>query len=104
MSVQAIDHLSSILPSAASTPAAAPEATSSSAGNQFSEMLANTLQDTNSAIHQADASAQEMVNTQGTRLHETMISLARAEISLRFTTKMGQKLIRAYEEISRMQI
>ena len=45
-----------------------------------------------------------MVETQGANLHEAMIALSRAEIALRVTTKIGQKLVGAYQEISRMQI
>ena len=52
----------------------------------------------------ADTAVNEMVESQGANVHETMIALERADISLRLATKIGQKLVQAYQDVTRMQL
>jgi flagellar hook-basal body complex protein FliE len=70
----------------------------------FADALAEGVQKVNAEVANADQSVQKMVESRGANLHETMIALERADIATRFTAKVGQKLVQAYQEVSRMQV
>ena len=73
-------------------------------GEAFADALKDGVQRVNSELQTADKSVEKMVETRGANLHETMIALERADIAARFTAKVGQKLVQAYQEVSRMQV
>ncbi len=81
-----------------------PVAEAPAAAEAFGEMLATGIERANAEHVAADQQVEEMVATQGANLHEAMVALSRAEIALRVTMKVGQKLVGAYQEISRMQL
>ena len=70
----------------------------------FRQMLAQGIEQANGEHVRASDEVGNMVKTQGANLHEAMIALSRAEIALRVTTRVGQKLVQGYQELSRMQI
>lgn len=70
----------------------------------FGAMLEQGLVSANVEGQNADVAMEEMVRSQGANLHEAMIAMSRAELATKLTTKVGQKLVQAYQEISRMQI
>lgn len=82
----------------------APSAPAPDAASKFQDMLADGIHAANAEHVQADRELDTMVRTEGANLHEAMIALSRAEIALRVTTKIGQKLMSGFQEISRMQI
>jgi len=79
--------------------APAPELSSS-----FTDLLAQGIEKANASQLEADRQVQQMVSTQGANIHETMLALSRADVTLRLTVRAGSKLVQAYQEISRMQI
>ena len=70
----------------------------------FGDMLAQGIEKANLEHTQADDQITHMVKTQGENVHEAMVALSRAEITLRLTQRVGQKLVSAYQDLSRMQI
>jgi flagellar hook-basal body complex protein FliE len=68
----------------------------------FKKTLSQSIEDVNKMLTQADQSAQEMV-TGKQDIHEAMISMEEANISLRMMTQVRNKILAAYEEIMRMQ-
>ena len=72
--------------------------------DNFGTSLRNAVVQMNQDQIAADSAVNEMVQTQGANVHETMIALERADISLRLATKIGQKLVQAYQDVSRMQL
>jgi flagellar hook-basal body complex protein FliE len=68
----------------------------------FGKALSQSMGDVNKMLNQADESAQEMV-TGKKDIHEAMISMEEANISLRMMTQVRNKILAAYEEIMRMQ-
>ena len=72
--------------------------------DRFGDALVNALRSTNEDIVAADTAAQNLVEGQGGNLHETMIAIEKADISMRFTMRIAQKLVQAYQEVSRMQL
>ncbi len=69
----------------------------------FNKVLKGAVQNVDRQLHQADQAAQEM--TLGKQdIHQAMIALEEANISLRLLIQVRNKMISAYEEIMRMQI
>ena len=84
-------------------PARAPARATDADGN-FGVAMQNAVAQVNQDQVAADRAVTEMVESQGANVHETMIALERADISLRLATKIGQKLVQAYQDISRIQL
>ena len=68
----------------------------------FGKTLSQSMQSVNNMLNQADENTQEMV-TGKKDIHEAMISLEQADISLRLMVQVRNKILSAYEEIMRMQ-
>jgi flagellar hook-basal body complex protein FliE len=85
-----------------------PEATGKSlteiTGPTFGSVLRNTLEETNKLQQEADTSARDFAVGQATSVHDTMIAMEKADISLRLVTKMRNKVVEAYQDIMRMPI
>ena len=73
-------------------------------GSSFTELLTQGIERANASQLEADRQVEQMVHTQGANIHEAMLALSRADVTLRLTVRAGSKLVQAYQEISRMQI
>ncbi len=82
-----------------SRPEAAPRA---AAG--FAEALGQAIQDVNRQQVEADQAVQKLQTGGAENLHEVMIAMEKADISLRLTVQMRNKIVDAYQEIMRMQV
>jgi len=69
----------------------------------FADLLAEKIQQANTAGEVADQKAAELLVGKGS-IHDTMIALEEADISLRLVGTVRDKVIGAYQELSRMQI
>lgn len=69
----------------------------------FAEMLSEKLAAANGKVQAADAEATKLLMGNGT-VHDTMIALERADLTLRMVSKVRNKVIDAYQNLSRMQI
>ena len=71
--------------------------------SDFKKALGQSIADLNQQLTQADQSVQEMVL--GKRdIHEAMMAIEQANLSLRMMIQVRNKIIAAYEEIMRMQV
>jgi flagellar hook-basal body complex protein FliE len=84
-------------PGASSAPKAQPV-------EKFAQALGAEVQKVNETLIAADTTVNQLVESQGANIHETMIALDKADIAVRLTNKIGQKLVQAYKEISQMQV
>jgi flagellar hook-basal body complex protein FliE len=77
-----------------------------SGGSQkdFVAVLQTALEDVNRLQQEAGDATRALVVGQAPNLHDTMIALEKADISLRFLTQVRNKVVEAYQEIMRMQI
>ena len=73
-------------------------------GDQFGGMLNDALGEVNNLQQQADESIKNMVTGDGKNIHETMISLEKADISFKLMMKVRTKLMDAYNEVIKMQV
>ena len=96
-----IDALKGRLP--AGLPAAAKDDAGADAGSGFSDALGRVVD----AFEATEANANTAVSgmlSGTTDVHDAMIALQRADLTLQFSVQIRNKLVQAYNEIMRMPI
>ena len=84
--------------------AALSQKTDSTGGASFSDTLKGALDGVNQALSSADAASRDFAAGKAGNLHDLMISMEKADVSLRTLTEVRGKVVDAYQEIMRMQI
>lgn len=74
------------------------------AGPSFKETLQTALGEVNEAMKAADSATQKFASGQATSLHEVMIAMEKADLSLRTLSAVRNKVVDAYQEVMRMQV
>lgn len=92
-----ISHLNSLTPPSLTRPA-------EKAPPGFTDMLANAISETNKKQVEADRAIEKLSSGEDKNIHEAMITLEKADISVRLLVQMRNKIIEAYQEIMRMQV
>jgi flagellar hook-basal body complex protein FliE len=70
----------------------------------FGDVLREALEQVNETQQQADAAVQRVATGEADDLHDAIIALEKADLTLRLTAQVTQRAVSAYQEISRMQI
>lgn len=70
----------------------------------FGELLNRTIADVNTQQIAGDVASDKLQTGDAKHLHEAMIAIEQADISLRMLVQMRNKAQQAYEEIMRLQI
>lgn len=70
---------------------------------EFKKILSQSIGEVNQQLLQADEDTREMMEGKKD-VHQAMISLEQANISMRLLVQVRNKIISAYEEIMRMQM
>ncbi len=70
--------------------------------SDFKKALSQSIEDLNTQLSRADQSAQEMALGRAD-VHQSMIAMEQANLSLRLMIDVRNKVLAAYEEIMRMQ-
>lgn len=70
----------------------------------FGELLTKTIKEVNNKQINGDIASNKLQTGEAKHLHEVMIAVEEADISLRMLVQMRNKAQQAYEEIMRMQI
>lgn len=76
----------------------------STAKSNFGEMLTNTIKEVNQSQIDGDKAIEKLQTGEAKNLHEVMIAVEQADISLRMLVQMRNKAQQAYEEIMRLQL
>ncbi len=88
-------------------PAVGPEANSSvseSKGGGFLETLSKSMEEVNEDQVSADHAIKDLVAGKSKNIHETMLQIQKAELSLKTMMQVRNKILEAYKEIMRMQV
>ncbi|MDK2985127.1 MAG: flagellar hook-basal body complex protein FliE [Clostridia bacterium] len=70
----------------------------------FNEILQEKLSEVNSLQQKADKLTESFLAGEPVELHKVMLAMEKADLALQLTVQVRNKLIEAYQEISRMQI
>jgi flagellar hook-basal body complex protein FliE len=91
--------------SAASTPSLFSDASASEGvkPNGFAKVLDHFLGDANAQQVQADEGVKRLMDGDMENIHEVMLKVSQADLSFRMMLEMRNKMLEAYQEISRMQ-
>lgn len=73
-------------------------------GGSFSDLMTKSFDQVNNFQHQADRAVGELVAGRSKNIHETMLTIERADTSLKLITQVRNKILDAYREIMRMQV
>jgi flagellar hook-basal body complex protein FliE len=72
-------------------------------GAGFRDVLGSALDDIQQLESQADAKVAGVIAGTGTDVHSAMIAVEKADLSFQLMMQVRNKIISAYQEISRMQ-
>jgi len=78
-------------------------ATAAGSGGRFTQALSRMLDATEESSADANQKVGAMLDGSGD-VHEAMIALQRAEMTLQLTVQVRNKLMQAYQEIMRMPV
>lgn len=78
--------------------------TAGDTSKNFSDILKDSLDKVNLYQTQADTSIKELVAGRNKNIHETMLTVERADTSLKLMMQVRNKILDAYREIMRMQV
>ena len=93
------------MPVARATSLRAPNASSeASEGGGFGDAVKRVLDNTNNRLLKADAKVQDYMAGKDVPIHNVMMELSQAELSLKLTSAVATKVIQAYQEVTRMQL
>lgn len=70
----------------------------------FSGLLKKAVNDVNKLQLQADDAAKKLAMGQAEDIHQVMITIEQARLAMQMTVQIRNKVVEAYQEISRMQI
>ena len=73
-------------------------------GTTFGNILEDQLEQVNNLHGQADDAVKELAAGNAENVHETVMSVVEADLSLRLIIEIRNRLIESYQEIMRMQI
>ena len=73
-------------------------------GSDFSKMIQSSINQTVAAEAQSEKAIESLQSGQAKNLHDVMISVEKADISLKMLVQFRNKALQAYEEVMRMQI
>lgn len=74
------------------------------ADRSFSELLQQATEQVNQTQQEAEKAARDFALGETQSIHDTMITLERADLSLRLLTQIRNKAVEAYQDMMRMQI
>ena len=96
-----IGSIAASIPSVA--PSAAGAASNASSPASFGDALAKLVNSVETSDSTANTAVQGMLDGTGD-VHDAMIALQRAELTLQLTVQMRNKLVQAYQDIMRMPV
>lgn len=73
-------------------------------GGSFSDVLEQSLDQVNQLQLNADSAMKEFVAGRTKNIHETMLAIEQADVSLKMMMQVRNKIIEAYREIMKMQV
>lgn len=73
-------------------------------GASFTDILKKSIEQVNDAQLQADAAIKAAAAGENIDIHDTMIAIQKADVSLKLMMEVRNKLLEAYQDIMRTQL
>jgi flagellar hook-basal body complex protein FliE len=100
----AVAPISSVTPLNLPTPAPTVSATSNPAASSFAERLHDALSQVAGTQQQADAGALRLAAGDLENLHQAALQMEEAKLTFQLALQVRNKIVEAYQEVSRMQV
>ena len=81
-----------------------PSSTSSVKGASFSTTIQNLISDVSGKEAQAEAVTNNVILGQSSQLHQSVIAMQEASVSLSLMVQVRNKLVESYQELMRMSV
>lgn len=81
-----------------------PAPSAADGGRTFSDILTRSVDKVNQMQVQANTAISELIAGRTKNIHETMLTIERADTSLRLMMQVRNKILDAYREVMRMQV
>lgn len=75
-----------------------------SAGGDFGSLLEGTIKKVDGLQKDADKAVEGLATGEVSDVHEVMLAMTKADLSFRMMLEVRNKLVEAYQEVSRMQV
>ena len=73
-------------------------------GSGFFDVLQKSMEEVNVNQLEADGAIKDLVAGKNKNIHETMLAIQKADLSLKTMMQVRNKILEAYKEIMRMQV
>ena len=80
------------------------ESSEQNAGPSFGEVLRNAIQEVNELQADADRQVRGLQLGEDVDIHDVMIAINKMDVSFKMLMEVRNKLLKAYEEVMRMQV
>lgn len=77
---------------------------SSNASEGFFNLLKEGIAEVNQTVKSSEKSSMDLASGKSSNIHETMLSVAKAEIGFNMLVQLRNKAIEAYQDVMRMQV
>jgi flagellar hook-basal body complex protein FliE len=95
--ISSLGSLNEIVPQALTLSPPAP-------ARDFMSVIGEGLGQANASVNAADQATRELAAGQDIPMHDVMISLEKARVDLQFLVQVRNRLVSAYQDITRMQV
>ena len=99
-----IDPVSAIGAPLEAIESVAPSQIAQAPGSDFATWLAQQVEDVNTKVAQADLQVRQLAVGENTNIHEVMISLEKARLSMELVVQVRNKVLDAYQNMMQMQV
>jgi flagellar hook-basal body complex protein FliE len=79
------------------------EAAGGTQGADFSKAMTDAIEKVNGTMLDADAQVTALATGQSSNMHGTLIAMQKADVSFRMMLEVRNKVLKAYEEVMRLQ-
>jgi flagellar hook-basal body complex protein FliE len=80
-----------------------PQGKTTAKGLDFVDTLKETIDSTNKLAKESEKAALDLSSGKSANIHEAMIAMQKADVSLRLLVKMTNKIIEGYNELNRLR-
>lgn len=70
----------------------------------FTDTMKNMVKELNDTTNAPDVAMEDMIAGNGTDIHDVMIAISKAELSVNVATQVTTKVVQAYEKIMAIQV
>ncbi|MGY3803914.1 flagellar hook-basal body complex protein FliE [Pigmentibacter ruber] len=71
---------------------------------EFQDLVEKGIKEVNTASREAEKASMDLASGRSSNIHETMLSVTKAELGFDMLVQMRNKVIEAYQEVMRMQV